>query len=133
MFWICFLSVYYGYIFFSQKIDSIPREKFFLTLVIRTFPKMWNYWWIYLLVIIIFFNFQIRQIPATNQRFSWEWKLYFYQGYFYTGQDFEKKLTNFHETNFYTRKIIQKFEGHFHWNCRHITFWVTYDFSKWMK
>ena len=31
------------------------------------------------------------------------------------------------ETYFANRKILQNFEGHDDWNCRHITFWVIYN------
>ena len=37
------------------------------------------------------------------------------------------------ETHFATRKILQNSEGHDHWHCRHITFSVIYNFSKWAK
>ena len=78
--------------------------------------------------------------PLTPPFFLGMTILFLYQTYCCAGQEFQKQISNLKspyqsllKTYFPTRKILQNFEGHGNWYCRHITFWVIYNFSKWTK
>ena len=116
--------------------------EFAVTSVIRIYSKMWESWidtsglWSFVYSI----NFQIRQIPATNHHFSCEYSLLLYgqrflkeKKSFFTVWDLVTTCKQIEKTLILPLKILQTFEGHDHWHCQCITFWVIYIFSKWVR
>ena len=76
-------------------------------------------------------NFEIRQIPATNQHFSCEKSLLLCGSRFLKSSHqflwfeiFLPQASKYKETYFATRKTLQNCKGHDHWHCHNITFWV---------
>ena len=54
-----------------MNLNAIFPEKFAVTSVINIYSSgNYSYTWI---MIVYSINFQIRQIPASNQHFSWEY------------------------------------------------------------
>ena len=78
---VCFLCVCFGHYFSRKKLVLINLKQFFrikltVTSVIKIYIKMLEFW--VHLDFVYSMNFQIRQIPSTNQHFFWELQRFFY-------------------------------------------------------
>lgn len=85
--------------------------------------------------LVYYSNFQVRKITAINQHISGNDKRFSInlavawvkfsknrQDQFFYFQIFLRRASKQKETYFVTRKVLQEFEGHAHWHCKHIHF-----------
>ena len=91
---------------------------------------MWESWpvlWSFVYPIY----FQTKQIPAANHYFSCEKSLLLFWSRFLKKKFFLFEIllpqaSKQKKTYFATKKILQNFEGHDHWHCQCITFWIIF-------
>ena len=119
------------------------HRKFNVTSVIKIYTKMQKLW--------VHLDSDHLYIPLTSKQDKFSHKATFFleiatlfllvillwgsrlkHQYFSFGFSLPR-VNKLKENYFTTRKILQNFEGHDHWLCRHITFWVIYKFSKSVK
>ena len=73
----CFLCVCFGHYFSRKKLVLINLMQFFFCIfTVTSVMKMLEFW--VHLDFVYSMNFQIRQIPSTNQHFFWELQRFFY-------------------------------------------------------